>query len=180
VALERGRWRLCPQFQALIALSLRGLWKNRRKSLKQVWNQAPSGVPEWWFLQHLAKQFRIYVLVGLAATAVHYAILIGLKESGLLSSVPATLAGYLAGGVISYRLNRSHAFESDRPHHEALWRFVLVAFVGFIVTGVLMALLHEHWGLHYVLVQVFATGTVMIWSFAANKFWTFQPARDKD
>ena len=131
-------------------------------------------------MQHLAKQFRIYVLVGLVATAVHYAILIGLKESGLLSSVPATLAGYLAGGIISYRLNRSHAFESDRPHHEALWRFVLVAFVGFIVTGVLMALLHEHWGLHYVLVQVLATGTVMIWSFAANKFWTFQPARDKD
>jgi len=131
-------------------------------------------------LQHLAKQFRVYVFVGLAATVVHYAVLIALKESGLLSSVPATLSGYLAGGVISYRLNRSHAFKSDRPHHEALWRFVIVAAIGFVVTGLLMAVLHEYWGLHYLLVQVLATGSAMLWSFAANKFWTFKPARNKD
>lgn len=131
-------------------------------------------------MQYLAKQFRVYVFVGLAATVVHYAVLIALKESGLLSSVPATLAGYLVGGVISYRLNRRHAFESDRPHREALWRFVVVAAIGFVVTGLLMALLHEYWGLHYLLVQVFATGSVMLWSFTANKFWTFKPAGNKD
>ena len=129
-------------------------------------------------MQHLAKQFRVYILVGFAATAVHYAVLIVLKESGLLSSVPATLAGYLAGGVVSYRFNRTHAFASDRPHQEALWRFAVVASVGFVVTGFLMDLLHEQWGLHYLLAQVFATGTVMLWSFVANKFWTFKPAKN--
>ena len=45
--------------------------------------------------------------------------------------VPATLCGYLVGGVIGYLLNRRHTFASDRPHAEAGWRFALVTFVGF-------------------------------------------------
>lgn len=124
----------------------------------------------------LAKQFRRFVMVGLAATVGHYAVLIALVESGLATSVPATLAGYLVGGVISYLLSRRHAFSSDRPHREAVWRFVLVASVGFLLTGFLMSLLHIGWGLHYLVAQVIVTGTVMLWSFLANRFWTFRPA----
>ena len=123
----------------------------------------------------LAHQFRRFVMVGFAAAIGHYAVLIGLVESGLATSVPATLAGYLVGGVISYLLLRRHAFASDRPHREAVWRFVLVASVGFVVTGFLMSLLHEGLGLHYLVAQVIVTGTVMLWSFIANRFWTFRP-----
>ena len=181
MALERGRLRLCGQIQCIITLSLQRLWKNLCKSLKQVADPALAGAfRSGGFLQHLAKQFRNYILVGFAATAVHYALLISLMESGVLSSVPATLAGYLVGGVVSYRLNRSHAFASDRPHKEAVWRFVVVASVGFVVTGFLMELLHEQWGLHYLLAQVVATGTVMFWSFVANKFWTFKPVKTSE
>ena len=38
-----------------------------------------------------------------AATSVHYAILIGLVELGGYPPVPATLCGYLVGGVIGAR-----------------------------------------------------------------------------
>ena len=128
-----------------------------------------------WFLQQLAKQFRVYLVVGVSATVVHYALLTLLVESGALPSVPATLCGYLAGGIVSYRFNRSHAFVSTRPHKEAVWRFIAVASVGFVVTGLMMDLLHNRLGLHFLLAHVVATGTVMLWSFAANKLWTFKP-----
>ena len=131
-------------------------------------------------MQDLTKQFRNYILVGLVATAAHYGVLVGLVESGVLASVPATLAGYLTGGVVSYRLSRRHAFSSDRPHQEAVWRFALVACVGFVVTGFLMALLHEQWGLHYMLAQVIVTCLIMLWSFVANRLWTFKTARGGD
>ena len=118
------------------------------------------------------------MLVGLAATLGHYSVLIGLVESGLATSVPATLAGYLVGGVISYILSRTHAFASDRPHRQAVWRFTLVAGVGFVMTGLFMGVLNGQWGVHYLVAQVIATGTVMLWSFSANRFWTFKPGKD--
>ena len=181
MALERGRLRLCGQIKDQMPLSLQGLWKNLCKSLKQGAKHVPAGaIPEQWILQRLAKQFRNYVLVGFAATAAHYAVLVALMESGLVKSVPATLAGYLVGGVVSYHLNRNHAFESNRPHQEAVWRFVVVAAVGFFVTGFLMALLNEQWGLHYLFAQVISTGFIMLWSFVANRIWTFKPDKAGD
>ena len=128
-------------------------------------------------LRDLARQFRIFLVVGLAATLGHYSVLVGLVESGLATSVPATLAGYLVGGVISYIFSRNHAFSSDRPHREAVWRFALVAGVGFVMTGFLMGVLNGHWGLHYLVAQLVVTGTVMLWSFSANRLWTFKKRR---
>jgi putative flippase GtrA len=125
-------------------------------------------------LHNLAKQFRNFIVVGFVATAAHYGVLVGLVESGVLTSVPATLAGYLTGGVVSYWFSRRHAFASDRPHKEAVWRFVVVAGVGFVMTGFLMALLHGQWGWHYLFAQMIATGLIMLWSFVANRLWTFK------
>jgi putative flippase GtrA len=122
----------------------------------------------------LPRQFSAFVLVGLIATTFHYAVLIGLKELAHWPVVPATLAGYLLGGVISYGLNRRQTFDSDRPHAEAGWRFATVATVGFFITWGLMELLVEHWGAPYLPAQVVTTGLVLFWSFGANRFWTFR------
>ena len=81
----------------------------------------------------------------------------------------------MAGGVVSYWLNRRHTYESERPHEEAGWRFAVVAGVGFLLTSVFMYLLHDVAGLHYLLAQVMTTGVVLVWSFAAHKIWTFGP-----
>ena len=91
----------------------------------------------------VTKQFSSFVVIGVIVTCVHYGLLIGLVESDLMNEVPATLTGYLVGGVLSYRLNRRYAIQSSRPHTEATWRFAAVAGVGFVVTGVTMHFLHE-------------------------------------
>src|SRR5208337_4486217 len=79
----------------------------------------------------LRRQFSAFFLVGLIATGLQYAVLVGLKELAHWPVVPASLTGYLAGGVFNYILNRRHTFESDRPHVEAGWRFAAVMVVGF-------------------------------------------------
>jgi putative flippase GtrA len=121
----------------------------------------------------LHRQFSMFVVVGVAAAVVHYGMLIALVEAWGVRPVPATLAGYVAGGIVSYVLNRRHTYRSDRPHEEAGWRFAVVAGVGFVLTSIFMYLLHDLAGLHYLLAQVLTTGVVLVWSFAAHRFWTF-------
>jgi putative flippase GtrA len=111
--------------------------------------------------------------VGVIAAVIHYGLLIGLVELGGWRAVPATLVGYVGGGIASYWLNRSHTFRSDRPHQEASWRFAVVAGIGFGLTWLCMAGLHGRLGVQYVLAQVLTTLIVMAWSFVAHKYWSF-------
>lgn len=112
--------------------------------------------------------------VGLVATSLHYAILIALVQIAGAPPVPAALCGFVVGGVLSYRLNRRHTFGSERPHEEAAWRFGLVAGVAFLMTYLSMRLTVENWRVPYLVAQVITTGFVMIWTFAANRLWTFR------
>lgn len=124
-------------------------------------------------LQRLARQFAAFFGVGVAAAVVHYGLLIALVEGRGLDPVPATLVGYIAGGLVSYALNRRHTYESSRPHREATWRFAVVAFVGFLLTWGFMQLFVVWLGAPYIPAQLVTTGIVMLWSFLAHKVWTF-------
>ena len=121
----------------------------------------------------LSRQFFIFALVGVAAAVAHFGALIGLVELAGWPPVGATAVGYVAGGVVSYVLNRRLTYVSDRPHGEAGWRFAVVAFVGFLLTSASMYVLHDLLGAHYLLAQVLTTGAVLVWSFSAHRLWTF-------
>lgn len=123
-----------------------------------------------------ARQFATFFGVGLVAAIVHYGLLVSLVEGYRLEPVRATLVGYVGGGVVSYLLNRRHTYGSERPHMEAAWRFAAVALVGFGLTWAVMALLVRAIGVPYLPAQVVTTGIVLIWSFLANKLWTFRQA----
>jgi putative flippase GtrA len=123
---------------------------------------------------NLLRQFSSFFWIGLIVVAVHYGVLVFLVEIVHVAVLPATLTGYTAGGVVSYLLNRHHTFKTGRPHEEASWRFVVVAGVGFGLTSGFMYLFYEKWLLPYLLAQLMTTGFVMLWSFAAHKFWTFR------
>ncbi len=123
--------------------------------------------------KRLIRQLVAFSGVGLAAALAHYGLLILLVEGFGADPVPATLAGYVAGGLISYALNRKHTYRSDRPHREATWRFAMVAFVGFLLTWFIMHALTVWLEGPYLPAQVVTTGVVMLWSFIAHKAWTF-------
>jgi putative flippase GtrA len=122
----------------------------------------------------LARQFGAFFGVGLVAALAHYGLLISLVEGYRLEPVRAALFGYVAGGIVSYLLNRRNTFASDRRHAEAGWRFALVAAVGFCITWAFMALFVDLLGAPYLPAQVVTTGIVLFWSFLANKLWTFR------
>lgn len=122
----------------------------------------------------LARQLGAFAGVGVVAAAAHYGLLIALVEAGGVRPVPATLAGYVAGGILSYWLNRRLTYRSGRPHAEATWRFAAVALVGFGLTWGVMQELTGRLGAPYLPAQLLTTGLVLVWSFLAHKLWTFR------
>lgn len=121
----------------------------------------------------LFRQFVAFFGVGIVAAIVHYSVLVGGVELLESRPVPATLAGYVFGGIVSYWLNRRLTYRSDRPHEEAGWRFALVAGIGFVMTYLLMSLFVDRWALPYVPAQLVTTGLVLLWSFFAHKYFSF-------
>lgn len=128
----------------------------------------------------LRRQFSTFFLVGLSSTTLQYVVLLGLKELASWPVVPASLAGYIAGGVLNYILNRRHTFGSDRPHAEAGWRFAAVVTVGFFLTWAFMQLFVLLWNAPtpppeaYVPAQIVTSALVMVWNFVAHRLWTFR------
>lgn len=121
----------------------------------------------------LLRQFGAFFGVGIAAAVVHYGALVALVEGAGIGPVSATLAGYVAGGILSYALNRRLTYGSTRSHAEAGWRFAVVAGVGFLLTGAFMHAFTAWLGIPYLPAQVATTGIVLFWSFVAHKLWTF-------
>ena len=121
----------------------------------------------------LVQQIIAFGGVGIVAAVVHYGLLLSLVELGGWHPVVATLVGYIGGGVVSYWLNRTHTYASDRPHSEAGWRFALVAGVGFLITFAVMSSLVVRLALPYFPSQIATTLVVLVWSFLAHKYWSF-------
>lgn len=124
-------------------------------------------------LSRRSRQFASYGVVGLAAAVAHYGALIGLVELGGAAPVPATLAGFVLGAIVSYALNRWLTFDATRTHAEAGWRFALVAFGGFVLTGALMHLFVTRAGLPYLPMQLVTTLIVMVFTFGGHKVFSF-------
>ncbi|MEH3148468.1 MAG: GtrA family protein [Methylobacterium frigidaeris] len=125
----------------------------------------------------LGRQFVTYVAVNLAALAVHYGLLVALVEAGRADPAWAALAGYVAGGAVSYGLHRRLTYASDRPHAEAGWRFSVVAGVGLAITWALMRGFTRGLGIAYLPAQMLTTGLVVFWNFSGNRLWTFAGPR---
>ncbi|QQP87973.1 GtrA family protein [Skermanella sp. TT6] len=121
----------------------------------------------------LLGHFSQFALVGCAAAIGHYGLLILLSEGFGTAPVPASGAGFILGAAISYALNYRYVFRSDQSHAPTAFKFLTVATLGLCLNSLIMALLTTGAGLHYLLAQVSATATVMVWSYAGNRCWTF-------
>lgn len=119
------------------------------------------------------RQLLAYVFAGGLTAVAHYGVLVGLVELARVDPVPATLAGFVVGAVVSYALNRWMTFEATRSHAQASWRFGLIAVGGFGLTWMLMHLFVTRLGLPYLPMQFVTTGFVMVFSFLGHKFFSF-------
>ncbi|HEB56200.1 MAG TPA: GtrA family protein [Gammaproteobacteria bacterium] len=119
------------------------------------------------------KQFILFAMLGGVGTAGHYLTLILLVQLVGLAAVWATTAGFMVGAVMNYFLNYHLTFRSDKAHSETMLKFFIVALVGAGLNMMVMFLGVNILSLFYLLVQVAASFVVLLWTFSANKLWTF-------
>lgn len=121
----------------------------------------------------LLLQFCSFIGVGGIATFVHYNVLFLLVHFYGFRPVFSSSIGYVLSGSLNYYLNYHVTFQSDKPHHQAVLKFTLIAVVGLFINTVIMALCTEIFTLHYILAQILATGIVTFWNFTGNRYWSF-------
>ncbi len=120
-----------------------------------------------------SQQFFIFSGIGAIGTAGHYTALILLVQVMGADPVIATTIGFTVGALINYRLNYRITFNSDKPHREALTKFLSVTVLGAIINSLIMSTGITISSLHYLVIQVIATSIVLVFNFIANKYWTF-------
>jgi len=126
--------------------------------------------------QTIAGEALRFLAVGAAATALQYAILIALVRWAGVNAVLASTLGFAVSMWLNYALNRRYTFASDRPHAQALPRFVATALCGLGLTALGMYVLVSLLRLNYLLAQIIVTVVVTAWNFAINRWWSFRPA----
>jgi len=122
----------------------------------------------------ILRQFASFTAVGAVGTAAHYSTLIALVQIAHVNPVPASGAGFLVGALVNYALNYRLTFRSKKLHRDSMPKFFFVAALGLVLNTLLMALFTGTMKLHYLVGQVLATGSVLLWNFTANRRWTFK------
>jgi putative flippase GtrA len=126
---------------------------------------------------HPFAQFMLFSGIGVFGTSAHYALLYSLVQWAHAAPVAATTAGFVAGAIINYALNYRYTFKSRKRHSEAALKFLLVATAGAVLNASVMQIGITKSSIDYMLVQLLATGIVLVWNFLANRLWTFsEPA----
>lgn len=119
------------------------------------------------------QQFIRYGLVGAAATAAHYAILIACVQWVHWPAWLASGYGAAIGAQVAYLGNRWFTF-AHRAGIGASWlRFQALALAGALL-GMVIVGVAVRVGIYYVLGQMAATAIVMLLSFVLNRAWTFR------
>lgn len=119
-----------------------------------------------------AGQLGRYAIVGVAATASHYALLAALVESARLPAWLASGCGAVLGAQVAFVLNRRYTFGHAGAWWPAWWRFMGTAALG-ALAGMAIVAAGVAFGWHYLLAQALATVLVMLLTFAVNKAWAF-------
>jgi putative flippase GtrA len=113
-----------------------------------------------------------YVAVGAVATLSHYLMLAVLVERGAWTPALAAGAGAALGAQVGFVGNRWFTFAHRGPWLPAWCRFQLTALLGGLVSMAVVAL-GTHWGLHYLIAQMAATGLALVLTYFVNRRWSF-------
>lgn len=125
-------------------------------------------------------QFLMFAGLGVIGTLGHYTVLVVLVQFWAVDPVFASSLGFVIGAVINYILNYQFTFQSQKRHSEALAKFLIVAIIGAGINGFIMYIGVENTRINYMIIQLFATGVVLLWNFIVNKLWTFaHPAENR-
>ena len=124
----------------------------------------------------LARQSVRYLINGLAATAVHFAVLtFNLTVLGWRSAGISNLVAAIFGITASFLGSRYFVFQgSAEPLFKQVYRFIFLYAAIALLHGALMYVWADHFHLNYIAGFVVATGMQVLCSYWGNKRMVFK------
>lgn len=124
------------------------------------------------------RQMIKFGVVGVTNTAWDFGVYYILTRGALgfsLHFLTANIIAFTISVINSYVLNRAWTFRStDRRHHVLFTKFLIVNLVTLGLYELLLYALIDRARLFDLIAKLISIGIVMLWNFAANKFWTFR------
>jgi len=114
-------------------------------------------------------QFGKYVVTGLLSAAAEFSLLYLLTEYAGLWYILSNTAGYTAGFLLGFIINRSWSFRSKGSIVRQFLLYGLLFLVNLLLSNVFMYLLTSAAGLPYMLSKVFVAGMIVLWNFTIYK-----------
>lgn len=115
-----------------------------------------------------------FAAVGVVNTLVDFGVFTLLAQFLSVNVYAAQVAGYGAGVLNSYILNRSWTFRArDRFFSPALVKFLVLSLCMLLFSTGMLYLFHGLAGIPKLPAKVIATGVTMVVNFLANRFWVF-------
>lgn len=128
-------------------------------------------------MQHAARQFIIFCLIGVINTLVDvgiYYLLTRAVWSPEFITIPKVMS-YLAATMCSFTLNRFITFKKkDRVRFAELWRFYTTVGMGIFINAGALALSVYVFGLHDLIGVAIAALLTAVWGFAFSKWYVFR------
>ena len=117
-------------------------------------------------------QFFRYVFVGGIATIADWGVLYLLTECAHMNHLVAAVFSFIAGLAVNFILSKLLVFKANEARTNAWMEFIGYAIIGVVglgITELIMYLLTNRMGLHYMASKAVATVIVLIWNYVARK-----------
>lgn len=122
----------------------------------------------------LIRQLSRFGIVGLAATAVHVGVGLGLHEGFGLAPLLANLVAFLTALCVSFFGQTRLTFPGSRADAVAFTRFTVVAVSGLALNQAIVWVVTSALGRPYWLALIIIIGTVPWITFALLKLWALR------
>ena len=113
-------------------------------------------------------------LVGIAASCVHFGIVVAFVQTHRLQPLSANAIAFCFAFQVSYWGHRCFTFSSQANHFKAVSKLITVSVGTFAANQGLFYLLFKIVGLQYALALFIVLATLPILTFIINKYWVFR------
>jgi len=120
-------------------------------------------------------QLMRFGIVGTTAAIVHFGIVIGLVELGLMQPLVANVVAFIIAFQVSYWGHRRWTFKGTTARHRvALIRLLIVAMTNLMLNQTLFFIALKVIGMPYIAALFVALAIFPLVTFVFGKFWVFR------